>query len=127
MSNEKIDKIESEIMEFCEEQSEKSQRRSKEIKKLALKETDKKISVLLTIAGHTLLHVSYLLSLSGYNLQSIKSLGMIIEKLPERKEFDQLKVELKEEKKRVLETLIPLRKIVEGDKEINKRAGDIYG
>ena len=127
MSNEKIDKTDSELMKFCREESEELEKQDKEIKKLALKESDTKISVLLTLVGNTQLCVSLLLSLSGYNLLSIKQLSVIIEKLPERKEFDQLEAELKEEKKKVLETLIPLRKIAEGDKEFNKRAEDIYG
>ena len=127
MSNEKIDKIDSEIMKFCDEQSKKSERRGKEIKKLARKETDEKIRLLLTLAGQTLLRVSFLLKLGGYNLLSIKQLSVIIEKLPERKEIDQLKAEAKEDKKRVLETLIPIRKLVEDSKELNKRGEDIYG
>jgi hypothetical protein len=77
--------------------------------------------------GTTFLEFSTIYAAINICVDAINSLGAALEGLPDREEFDSVKEELREQRKKVKESLEPIKKEYDNLQEQRKRSANIYG
>lgn len=76
--------------------------------------------------GTTFLELSTIYAVINICVDAINSLGVALEGLPDREEFDSVKKELREQRKKVRETLELIKKDYDNLQEQRKKGANIY-
>jgi hypothetical protein len=110
------------LINDCEQYSNTCYKRADKIK-----ESDYTFAAINMVEGNIHAHLGIAYELIERIVKTINSLGIAIDKLPKRQEFDDVRNEVDKQRKKVQSTLEPIKKAYEEQFEREKRGDAVYG